>query len=264
LPYAARSEHDACGNRERRTSGAEQRQEYALMSTPIRWGIVGTGAIAKCFAVNLKKSRAGVLEAVGSRTIESAQKFATEQGAKRAHGSYEALLADKEVDAVYVCPPHPMHAEWTIKALRAGKHVICEKPMGLNHAQVMAMTEQAELSNKALMEAFMWRLHPQTEKLIELIRSNAIGTVQLIQANFSFKSKFNPTGRLWANDLAGGGIMDVGCYTVSAARLLAGAAIGRDFDTPTQVSGGAKLSETKVDEYAVGTLKFNSGVLPPA
>lgn len=231
------------------------------MSKQIRWGILGTGAIGKCFAVNIKKSRTGVLEAVGSRTSDKAQAFGAEHGAKRSHGSYEALLADKDVDAVYICPPHPLHAEWAIKAIRAGKHVLVEKPFTLNHPQAMAVLEQAELSNKAVMEAFQWRCHPQTAKLVELLESKAIGDVQLIQATFSFKSGFNPTSRLWANDMAGGGIMDVGSYAVAGARLIAGAAIGKEFDTPTQVTGAAKLAETGVDAYAIGTLKFASGIV---
>ncbi len=231
------------------------------MSSKIKWGVLGTGAIAKCFANNLKNSRTGVLQAAGSRTQASADKFAAEYPGIAAHGSYEALLADKNIDAIYVSPPHPMHAEWSIKALRAGKHVMCEKPFTLNHAQAMAVVEQAELSNKALMEAFQWRCHPQTAKLVELLKSKAIGDVQLIQSSFSFKSGFNADSRLWSNDLAGGGIMDVGSYAVAGARLVAGAAIGKDFDTPTHVTGAAKLASTGVDEYAIGTLKFSSGIV---
>jgi len=227
-----------------------------MSQNQVRWGLLGTGAIAKCFANNLKTSRTGVLAAVGSRTQEQATKFAGEHNAPRAHGSYDALLADKDVDAIYVSTPHPMHAEWTIKSLRAGKHVMCEKPFAVTHAQAMAMVEAAELSGKALMEAFQWRCHPQTAKLVELLRSKAIGDVQLIQATFSFKSGFNADSRLWNNDLAGGGIMDVGSYAVAAARLIAGAAVGKDFDTPNQVTGAAKLAPTGVDEYAIGTLKF--------
>ncbi len=232
-----------------------------MSQNKVRWGLLGTGAIAKCFANNLKTSRTGVLAAVGSRTEEQAKKFAAEHDAPRAHGSYDALLADKEVDAIYVSTPHPLHAEWTIKALRAGKHVMCEKPFALTQAQAMAMVEAAELSGKALMEAFQWRCHPQTAKLVELLKNKAIGDVQLIQATFSFKSGFNPDSRLWNNDLAGGGIMDVGSYAVAAARLVAGAAVGKDFDTPNHVAGAGKLAPTGVDESAIGVLKFPSGIL---
>jgi predicted dehydrogenase/aryl-alcohol dehydrogenase-like predicted oxidoreductase len=231
------------------------------MSSKIRWGIIGTGAIAKCFANNIKPSRTGTLVAVGSRTNESAAKFVEAYPGVTAHGSYEALLADKNVDAVYVSTPHPMHAEWAIKSLRAGKHVMLEKPFTLNHAQAMAVIEEATLANKAVMEAFQWRCHPQTARLVELLKSKAIGDVQLIQSTFSFKSGFSPDSRLWKNDLAGGGIMDVGSYAVAAARLYAGAAIGKDFDTPNNVSGAANLAPTGVDAFATGTLKFPSGIL---
>ncbi len=227
----------------------------------VRWGVISTGAIAKCFANNIKKSRNAVLQSVGSRTAESAEKFKAEFGAISAHPSYDALLADKNVDAVYVCTPHPMHAEWAIKAIRAGKHVLCEKPFALNFAQAMAVLEEATLKGVAVMEAFMWRTHPQTAKLVELIKSKAIGDVVLIHAFFGFKSGFNPASRLWANDLAGGGIMDVGCYAVSAARLIAGAAVGEDFADPEHVSGSGKLAETGVDAAALGTLKFKSGIV---
>jgi predicted dehydrogenase/aryl-alcohol dehydrogenase-like predicted oxidoreductase len=227
----------------------------------VRWGLLGTGAIAKCFAENLKQSRTGALQAAGSRTVEKAKAFCDAHGIPTAHGSYEALIADPNVDAIYVSPPHPLHAEWTIRALRAGKHVMVEKPAGLNHAQVMAIVEAAELSGRAVMEAFQWRCHPQTARLVELIKGKAIGDVQVIESSFSFRCGFDADSRLWNNDLGGGGIMDVGCYAVAGARLIAGAAIGKAFDTPTHVTGAAKLASTGVDEHAIGTLKFASGVV---
>ena len=231
------------------------------MSDKVRWGVIGTGSIAKCFAENIKHSRTGVLAAVGSRSSESASKFAGEYGAERAHGSYENLLADPKVDAIYVSTPHPYHAEWSIKAIRAGKHVLCEKPFALNAAQTMAVLEAAELAGVTVMEAFMWRCHPQTAKLVELLKQKVIGDVGVITASFGFRSGFNENGRLWANHLAGGGIMDVGCYAVSAARLLAGAASGENFADPTNVTGTANLAPTGVDAWAVGTLKFANGIL---
>ena len=168
------------------------------MGEKIRWGVIGTGAIARCFAENIKSSRTGVLAAVGSRTSESASKFAGEYGAERAHGSYENLLADAKVDAVYISTPHPMHAEWTIKAVRAGKHVLCEKPFTLNQPEAMAALEAAEAAGVTVMEAFMWRCHPQTTKLVELIKQKVIGEVAVINATFSFHSGYNATGRTWA------------------------------------------------------------------
>ena len=140
------------------------------MGAHLRWGILGTGAIANTFATALPQSRTGRLVAVGSRTADSARKFAARHGDGRAHGSYDALLADPEVDAVYIATPHPQHAEWCIRAARAGKHILCEKPITLNHAEAMVVAEAAREAGVFLMEAFMYRCHPQTQRIVELIR----------------------------------------------------------------------------------------------
>jgi predicted dehydrogenase/aryl-alcohol dehydrogenase-like predicted oxidoreductase len=227
----------------------------------VRWGLIGTGAIAKCFAKNLLNSRTGVAVAVGSRTQESADKFGAEFEIPRRHASYDALLADPGVDAVYISTPHPMHAEWSIKALRAGKHVLCEKPFALNASQAMAVQEEALLAGKLIMEAFMYRCHPQTHKLVELLKQKVIGEVRVINATFSFHAGFNAGSRLFNNDLAGGGIMDVGCYAASAARLIAGVALGNDFADPTIVQGVARVGETGIDEWATATLKFPGDII---
>ena len=180
-----------------------------------RWGILATGRIARTLANAVVASESSELAAVGSRTQAAADAFASDYDGITAHGSYDALLEDDDVDAIYVSTPHPQHAEWTIKALEAGKAVLCEKPMGVNHAEVMAMVETAAFHNRFLMEAFMYRTHPQTAKVIELIRDGAIGEVRQVNASHGFASPFNPASRLHSNDLAGGGIMDVGCYPVS-------------------------------------------------
>ncbi|MBE3134638.1 MAG: aldo/keto reductase, partial [Acidobacteria bacterium] len=169
---------------------------------------------------------------------------------------YEALLADAEVDAVYIATPHPMHAEWAVKAAEAGKHILCEKPIGINHAEAMAMVEAAARHDVFLMEAFMYRCHPQTARLVDLIRDGAVGEVRVVKATFSFHAGFNPESRLFANALGGGGILDVGCYPVSAARLIAGAAAGLPFADPVEVKGCGHLGATGVDEWAVASLKF--------
>ena len=228
------------------------------MSKKIKWGILGAGAIGSTFAKNLKSSRTGELHAVASRSIDKANKFGDEFGAPVRHGSYEALLADPSVDAVYVCTPHTFHAEWAIKSANAGKHILVEKPFALNQWEATAILEAATLNKVFAMEAFMYRCHPQTAKLVEIIKSGVIGEVRLIQATFGFQAGFNAESRLYNNDLAGGGIMDVGCYTVSMARLIAGAAVGKDFADPTEVKGSAHLGTTGVDEWAVATLKFPS------
>jgi predicted dehydrogenase/aryl-alcohol dehydrogenase-like predicted oxidoreductase len=229
----------------------------------LRWGIIGTGAIAKTFARAVPTSQTGQLVAVGSRSQESADAFAEAFGiaSGHRHASYEALLADDQVQAVYISTPHPMHAQWAIRAVEAGKAVLCEKPLALNAAQAMAAIEAARERGVFLMEAFMYRCHPQTAKLLELIQGGAIGEVKFIQASFGFRAGFNPEGRLFKNALGGGGIMDVGCYPVSMARLIAGAAAGHPFADPISVTGSGKLAPTGVDESAAAVLSFPGGII---
>lgn len=231
------------------------------MNGKLGWGIIGTGAIAKAFAKGLKESKTGELLAVGSRNIETANKFGDEFGVARRYGKYEDLLSDSSVEAVYIAVPHPLHAEWAIKTADAGKHVLCEKPLTLNHAEAMAVVEAARRSNVFLMEAFMYRCHPQTAKLVELVKSRTIGDVRLIQATFSFKAGWNPESRLLKNALGGGGILDVGCYTTSMSRLVAGAAGGKLFEDPVSVAGAGHVGTTCVDEYAAAVLKFENGII---
>lgn len=231
------------------------------MSEKLRWGLLGTGAIATAFARGLKTTRNGELLAVASRSQEKADKFGDEFAVPRRYGSYERLLADGDVQAVYIATPHPYHAEWAIKAARAGKHVLCEKPLSVNHPTAMAMVEEAALNNVLLMEAFMYRCHPQTAKLLELIRSRVIGDVRVIQATFSFHAQPNPNSRIYDAELAGGGILDVGCYPVSMARLVAGAALGKHFAEPITVGGTGFVGATGIDEWAIGCLRFDNGIM---
>ncbi len=232
------------------------------MADKLSWGILSTGRIAGIFAAGVARSESGQLAAVGSRTEESARKFAAEFGVPRAHGSYEALLADPGVQAVYIATPHPQHAEWIIRAAEAGKHVLCEKPLTLNYAEAMVAAAACRKHGVLLMEAFMYRCHPQTAKIVELVSSGALGRVGLVQATFGFNAGFNAGSRLWSNELAGGGILDVGCYAVSMARLVAGAAAGKPFLDPVSVSGGARLNpQTGVDELAAATLTFSNGIV---
>jgi len=231
------------------------------MSSHLSWGILGTGSIARKFASELPHSQTGVLAAVGSRTLESAEKFAADHPGIRAHGSYEALLADPGVQAVYISTPHPQHAEWAIAAAEAGKHILCEKPLTLNYPEAMVVVEAARRQGVFLMEAFMYRCHPRTARIAELVREGAIGAVRLIRANFSFACPYNAESRLFSNALGGGGILDVGCYTTSIVRLVAGAAAGRGFLDPEEVTGSAIVCETGVDTVAVASLKFPGGIL---
>lgn len=231
------------------------------MNTTLQWGIIGTGFIAHVFAEGIAQSNTGTLVAVGSRTQDAANRFGETWNVPRRYSSYAELLADRDVQAVYISTPHPLHAEWAIKAAQAGKHILCEKPLTLNYAQAEAVVEAARKNDVFLMEAFMYRCHPQTEKLVELIRSGIIGQVRVIQATFSFKSDDDPDGRLLNNTLGGGGILDVGCYCASIARLIAGAAIGERFSNPVRVVGIGHVGETHVDEYAVASLSFPGDII---
>jgi len=219
----------------------------------LRWGILSTGTIARTLARALGAANGNRLTAVASRDASRAAEFAARYPGTRVHQSHEALLADPDVDAVYVATPHPQHAEWTLRALAAGKAVLCEKPLGINHAEVMAMQDAARAHGRFLMEAFMYRLHPQTEAWLDRVRNGAIGEVRHIEASFGYHAPFNAESRLFANDLAGGGIMDVGCYPVSAARLIAGA-------EPNRVRAHGKLGATGVDEWSAALLEFDNGV----
>jgi len=245
------------GINDRKGEGSQQ-----MSNNKIQWGLLATGAIARAFARGVKQSQRGEVAAVGSRSSEKAAAFGAEFDIPRRHGTYEALLADTGVEAVYISTPHPQHLEWTVKAAEAGKHVLVEKPMGLNHHEAATMIAAAAANHVFLMEAYMYRCHPQTERLVQLLRERVIGDVAVIQATFSFHSEFQARSRLWDKALAGGGILDVGGYTTSIARLIAGAARGLPFDDPVAVTGSGTLNpQTGVDEWAVGTLKFGSGMV---
>ncbi len=231
------------------------------MNNTLSWGILGTGSIADIFARGLAASQTGKLLAVGSRTQATAAAFGEKWHVERRYASYEQLLADSDVQAIYIATPHPWHAQWAIRAADAGKHILCEKPLALNHTQAMAIVEAARRNDVFLMEAFMYRCHPQTARLQELIRSGIIGDVRVIQATFSFYTKFDPEGRLFKNELGGGGILDVGGYCTSMARLIAGVATGSAFAEPTAVTGVAHLGTSNVDEYAIAALAFPGGIV---
>jgi predicted dehydrogenase/aryl-alcohol dehydrogenase-like predicted oxidoreductase len=222
--------------------------------TALRWGIVGTGRIAGVFARGLARSQTGLLVAVGSRTKARADAFGDEFGAPTRHAAYDALLADDQVDAVYIATPHPTHAELAIRAAEAGKHILCEKPLAMNHAQAMAVVEAAADHDVFLMEAFMYRFHPQVGNLVELVRSGEIGELRAIRATFSFVARLDPASRLLDPRLGGGGILDVGGYCTSMARLIAGA-------EPIEVKAFGRIGETGVDEHAAALLRFPSGVV---
>ncbi len=227
----------------------------------VGWGILGTGGSARRFAEGLQSSTTGRLVAVGSRSHAAANQFILSHPNAKPVGDYASLLTDPDVKVVYVALPHPMHAEWAIRAAEAGKHVLCEKPAGLNHAELQAMLEAAAEHRVFFMEAYMYRCHPQTARLVQLIKEGAIGELRLIQARFSFRIPFDRQSRSLNRELGGGGILDVGGYTTSMARLLAGAAGGEPFAEPLEFTGYGQLGPASgVDEYAVGMLKFRGGI----
>jgi predicted dehydrogenase len=232
------------------------------MANRLRWGIIATGTIARSFARGVAHSQHGIVHAVASRTQAAADVFARELGVPRAYGSYAGMLADRDVDAIYIATPHPQHVEWTIAAAAAGKHVLCEKPLGLTRADAARAVEACRRADVLLMEAFMYRCHPQTQRIVELVQSGVLGRIGLVQAAFGYAGAFDPANRFWNKALGGGGILDVGCYPVSFARLIAGAAQGRPFAEPVRVQGAVQLHpETGVDTWAAAMLEFGDGLI---
>jgi len=233
------------------------------MSTPTRlqWGILGTGNIARKFASGLAGSATGDLLAVGSRSETTAGEFAETCAVPRVYGSYADLLADPDVQVVYVALLHPWHAEWSIKAAEAGKHVLVEKPIGMNAPEARAMVDAAAKHDVFLMEAFMYRCHPQTAKLVELVTSGTVGDVRMIEARFACSIEFDTAPRAFLQELGGGSILDLGCYATSAVRLIAGAARGKTFAEPLDVKGCGHVGETDVDEWALACLRFPGDIV---
>jgi D-xylose 1-dehydrogenase (NADP+, D-xylono-1,5-lactone-forming) len=217
----------------------------------LRWGILSTANITKKL---LGSGHDQQFVAVGSRDLARAQAFASEHGLARAHGSYEELLADPEVDAIYNPLPNALHVEWSIKALEAGKHVLCEKPMSRHPEDVERAFDVAEREGRVLEEAFMWRHHPQLQRARELIAAGDVGELRVIRAAFAFNAG-NPDDIRLQADLEGGGLMDVGCYCVSGCRALASAEPVRGY--AEYVPGG----NGGVDVALAATLRFPGDVV---
>ena len=223
------------------------------MTEKLRWGLLSTAKINAALFKPLAKSKRNTLFAVGSRSEASAQAYALEHDIPRAHGSYEALLADPDVDVIYNSLPNHLHAEWTIKALEAGKHVLCEKPFALTLAEVDAMSAAAQRTGKVLAEAFMYRTHPQTHKVKEIVTGSAFGKILTIKGGFTFT--FNRPGNYRLDPAYGGGALwDVGCYPVSYARTMLGL-------EPLEVFGWQVTAESGIDEFFSGQLRFPGDIL---
>ncbi|MFB4375689.1 Gfo/Idh/MocA family oxidoreductase [Agrobacterium tumefaciens] len=228
---------------------------------PIRWGIIGPGTIARTFADGIAHSRTGRLEAIATRNPDKPGLAEAFSGARIIKG-YDALLADPDIDAVYIATPHTGHAEWAIKAIRAGKNVLVEKPIALSAYDADAIFHEAKKAGVFAGEAYMYRLHPQTSKLLELVKARAVGDIRIIRSSFGFNmGSFRADHRLFANETAGGGILDVGGYPVSMVRMIAGAVDGKPFAEPEKVAGAAHLGQSGVDEWASAVLKFANGIV---
>ncbi len=220
----------------------------------VRWGVLSTANIGRKVVVpSIVASSNGVLAAVASRAAARAEAYAAEFGGVRAHAAYEALLADPDVDALYVPLPNALHEAWTVRALEAGKHVLCEKPLAPTAAACRRMGDAAAASGRVLMEAFMYRFHPRTRAVARLVAEGAIGRPRHLDAAFTFAVRRADDVRLSA-ELAGGALLDVGCYTVDAARLLLG-------EEPVEAVAFATYGDSGVDVELAGVLRFPSGAV---
>ncbi len=219
---------------------------------PLNWGILTAGNIAQSFAAGLKASRTGRLVAVGARDLERARAFAEQWGGV-GYGTYEEVLHDPSVQAIYIATPHHLHAKWTIEAARAGKAVLCEKPFTIHAAEAEEAISEVRKSGVFFMEAFMYRCSPQTRKLMDLIHAGTIGRVRAVSATFSFGS--SPHWRNFRTDpnLGGGGLLDVGTYCSSFALLVTG-------EEPDRAEFAADLT-LGYDAYGAGCLHFPSGAV---
>jgi predicted dehydrogenase len=219
---------------------------------PVRWGIVSTADINRKVIPGAKASPKVDLLGVASRSQDRAEQYASWWEIPRAYGSYEALLADDEIDAVYISLPNTLHCEWSIKALEAGKHVLCEKPLSRHPDEVVAAFDAADRAGRFLSEAFMWRHNPQTARLKELVDQGAIGELRLVRSTFSY-SLYDETNIRLQPEVEGGGLMDVGCYNVSGSRFLGG--------EPERVFGEAWYGPTGTDWVFAGTMRFPGDVI---
>ncbi len=219
---------------------------------PLRIGILGAARIAPTALIRPARRVPGVrVDAVAARDEARAQRFARKHGIPRVHGSYPALIADPDLDVIYNPLPNSLHCEWTIRALEAGKHVLCEKPMASNAEEAERMAEASEKAGRQLMEAFHWRYHPLAARMKEIVESGELGEVRSIEASLCFPLPF-PRDIRYQYDLAGGATMDAGCYTISILRTLAGA-------EPEVVQAESRLASPDVDRWMRAEFRFADG-----
>ncbi len=221
------------------------------MQKTVRWGILGPGRISRKFAAGLQAAEGAGIAAVGSRSLVRAEQFAAEFGVPRAYGSYRSLVDDDGVDAVYIGTPHSFHRDHAILALRAGRHVLVEKPFAINAAEASEMIAAARGEKLALMEAMWMRFIPSITEVRRLVAAGTIGEVRRVEADFGFRAGFDPNDRLFDPNLGGGALLDVGIYPLSLAHMLLG--------EPATVGGTARLGETGVDEESTAILGYAGG-----
>jgi len=229
------------------------------MAAKIRWGVLGNATVARtCVIPAIQTSRNGLVHALATRRPTDAGPVAAENHIERIYDRYEALLEDPAINAVYIPLPNHLHRPWALKALSAGKHVLCEKPIACNTPEAREMANAAGRGNLFLMEAFMYRFHPRSRQIKQLVREGRIGEPRLVRSAFCFHMakdilEAGDNVRLRA-DMGGGALLDVGCYSVSVARWMMGA-------EPTRVQAQAIYHDTGVDVHVVGTLQFPGGGL---
>jgi predicted dehydrogenase len=219
---------------------------------PVTWGIISTANINRLFLAGARQSSEVEIVGVASRDGAAAERYAREHGIERSYAGYDALLADPAIEAVYISLPNSLHVEWSVRALEAGKHVLCEKPLSRRVRDVQHAFDVAEREGRFLMEAFMYRHNPQTRRVRELVAEGAVGRLRMIRAAFSFNA-VDPANVRLATGLDGGALMDVGCYCVSGTRLLAG--------EPERVSAEQSLGGDGVDVAFTATMRFPDDVL---
>jgi xylose dehydrogenase (NAD/NADP) len=220
--------------------------------TVLQWGLLSTARINRRLIPAIRAAERAELIAVASRHRSRAEAYAAEWGIPRAHGSYEALLDDPDVDAVYISLPNSLHAEWTVRAAEAGKHVLCEKPLAVSVAECDEIIAAAESAGVVVMEAVMYLYHPLLHRARELVREGTVGQVTLVRGALSINLD-RPDDVRWKPELGGGSLWDVGSYPVSFIRWMVG--------EPEEVFGWQKLSESGVDETFAGLLRYGSGIL---
>ncbi len=231
------------------------------MGDTLRWGILGTGKIARNLATALAESARRHGRRRGEPRRRPSRRVRGRVRRPRSFGDYEGVVADDEVDIVFVALHHPFHREWAVRAADAGKHLLCEKPMAVNHGDAAEIVEAARRNDVFLQEAFAYRCHPQTRQLVRLLEDGAIGEVRMIDAVFGYDAGPSPGNYLLVHELAGGSILDVGCYPTSMAHLIASVAVGGTVAPTVGVSGAGHIGPCGVDHSAAATLEFEDGLL---